>query len=166
MGVGAFNHRVSMEFCAVIGPLIYIYTLCSLFEANVLVVRLKATKTLSRLLACVCLWSFIYYFFDKKKKKIQYIFSLYFVLLGQKLTNYMLILLTDLDCQPTDYGLVFMKTMMKLLKSGMMRSAQQKLIISYRLICMFDYLLFSFHYLCTYIFLWYTYTLPCTSLCV
>mgnify|MGYP006992914400 CR=1 FL=1 len=53
MGVGAFNHRVSMEFCAVIGPLIYIYTLCSLFETNVLVVRLKATKTLSRLLACV-----------------------------------------------------------------------------------------------------------------
>ena len=69
MGVGAFNHRVSMEFCAVIGPLIYIYTLCSLFEANVLVVRLKATKTLSRLLACMCLWSFIYYFFDKKEEE-------------------------------------------------------------------------------------------------
>ena len=66
-----------------------------------------------------------------------------------KLTNYMQILLTDLDCQPTDYGLVFMKMMMKLLKSGMMRSAKQKLITSYMLICTFDYLVFSFHYLCT-----------------
>ena len=77
MGVGAFNLRVSIEFCAVIGPLIYIYTLCSLFEANILVVRLKATKTLSRLLACVCLWSYIYYFFDKNEENLEYFFLVF-----------------------------------------------------------------------------------------
>ena len=143
--------ELSMEFCVVIGPLIYIYTLCSLLEAKVLVVRPKATKTLSRLLACVCMRArereresmviyFYFYFFDKTRRK----FSI-FCLLGKKLTDYMRILLTDLDCQPTDYGLVFMKMMTKLLKSGMMRSAKQKLITSYMLI----YLVFSFHYLCT-----------------
>ena len=78
MGMGAFNHRVSMEFCVVIGPLIYIYTLCSLLEAKVLVVRLKATKTLSRLLACVCMCAteregvyghlFIIFFYKKRRK--------------------------------------------------------------------------------------------------
>ena len=53
MGVEALNHRVSMEFCAVIGPLtLYLYIVL-LLEAKVLVVRLKAAKTLSRLLACV-----------------------------------------------------------------------------------------------------------------
>ena len=77
MGMGAFNHRVSMEFCVVIGPLIYIYTLCSLLEAKVLVVRLKATKILSRLLACVCLWSYIYYFFDKNEENLEYFFLVF-----------------------------------------------------------------------------------------
>ena len=122
MGVEALNHRVSMEFCAVIGPLILYLYIVLLLEAKVLVVRLKATKTLSRLLACVCVC---------QRERIQHILSLYFVFLGKKLINYMLILLTDLDCQQTDYGLVFMKMMMKLLKSGMMRSDEQKLITSF-----------------------------------
>ena len=111
--------------------------------------------------------SYFLHFPLETKKKSQYIISLYFIMLGKKLTNYVLILLTDLDCHLTDYGLVFMKMMMKLLKSGVMRSVQQELINSYMLIFMFDYLVFGFLCLGTYILcLVYIYSSMYVFLCL
>jgi len=78
---------------------------------------------------CVC--SGIYYFSIREKEgKVSIVFhhTLFFSA-RKSLTKYLLV--TDSDCQLTDYGLVFMKTMMKLLKSGVMRSVKQELIISY-----------------------------------
>jgi hypothetical protein len=74
---------------------------------------------------CVCAQAFFIFLPDQKEKLVHYFIALFFSA-RKSLTKY---LVTDLDCQLTGYGLVFTKTMMKLLKSGVMRSVKQEIIL-------------------------------------